>query len=133
MDQVDEAKDLGDAVVDLKTEQGFTLGPWAAFKGLLDDEGIWVMSTHVEDAVVASVGMDLREAEANARLIAAAHALYEAANAALNYIEDDNPGAAAGDAWVAGICDRLRDAIKSAKRPISDRGSDGQAHETKSV
>lgn len=45
------------------------------------------------------------------RMASAAPALYESAQAALRYIEDENPGAAAGDAWVAGICDRLRAAI----------------------
>jgi len=74
----DEANHIGDSDRDRETEQGFTPGPWAAFEGLLDDWGIWIMSAHVEDAVVASIGMNLREAIANARLIAAAPALYEA-------------------------------------------------------
>lgn len=72
---VNEDKNIGDAGGNRETDQGFTPGPWTAFEGLLGDEGVWIMSTHVEDAVIASVGMDFPEAKANARLIAAAPSL----------------------------------------------------------
>jgi len=70
-------------------ETKFTPGPWGAYEGLIDDEGVWIMSTHVEDAVVASIGMDLPEAKANARLIAAAPALYEALEALKPYLSTE--------------------------------------------
>lgn len=54
------------------------------------------------------------DAEANARLIAAAPELLEACKALVDYIEDDNPGGAACDAWLVGLLGKARAAIAKA-------------------
>lgn len=49
------------------------------------------------------------------RLHAVAPEMLEALRELLEYVEDDNPGAAAGDAFVAMLCDNARAAIAKAE------------------
>jgi hypothetical protein len=58
---------------------------------------------------------------ADAALIAAAPELLAALKALLAYVEDDNPGAAKADAWVAGLCDAAREAIAKAEGATSGK------------
>src|SRR5690349_6008569 len=88
-----EAKNLGDAVVDRETRQGFTPGPWRADSSTFPRIGQvgewWAVyegdADHDEGELIAEIsrtaGGSIRDVErerANARLIAAAPALYEA-------------------------------------------------------
>lgn len=76
MNPVDEAKNLGNQVVGRETEQGFTPGPWQVFKG----DRCWhvaSMDRTFETGCIMFVG-GYGNGAANARLIAAAPALYEA-------------------------------------------------------
>lgn len=133
---VDEDKNLGAAVVDRKTEQGFTPGPWkVAPSGFF--EGVCVRTednTWVAQVWAAHRGTELPR-DANARLIAAAPAMYEALRKCQTYVDHHTHEK-------RGLCGSLLDTIdaalsladtpadESAKRPISDRGTDGQASET---
>ena len=72
-----------------------------------------------DDCLIAFVGMEPPPAHNARYLVRAANAheaLITAARKALNFIIDDNPGAAACDAWVAGICDELRAALALAEK-----------------
>jgi hypothetical protein len=64
-----------------------TPGPWHAMdpKGALNFNFV-IVSEHREDAVVACTGGDMPEEEANARLIAAAPELLEAARLSLAWL-----------------------------------------------
>ena len=142
---VDEEKDIGMTDVDRETGQGFTPGPW-----VLDYNRD---ASRIKDAegITLAVAYDLRrdadgtEEYANARLITAAPALYEALKRMDALVEGlwkcipwgktfDLDIAALNEAPLAAkralaLVDRS--AAESAKRPISDRGNDGPASETK--
>ena len=65
-----------------KQEATPTPGPWGVCEGV-ERGSVVIASAHVDDAIVASVGQDLPECGANARLIAAAPLLLEACKAAV--------------------------------------------------
>jgi hypothetical protein len=138
---VNQEKDLGDAVVGRETEQGFTPGPWGAFR-----EG--------EEVVIVPVGIrgarvryeDSENCRANVRLIVAAPSLATfLMKIYLDYEADcgcecdsETCCAVVGEPCAkchANVALLLLDqpAYESAKRPISDRGNDGQASKSESV
>lgn len=136
---VNEAKHLGDEVEDRKTEQGFTPGPW---KAVGYSPGWWQIEGP-EGEQIADVnysdGADeptLYPEEANARLIAAAPALYEACKTMLASLD----GPPTAFAAMLSAHRKLEAAVKlveksadeSAKRPVSDHKNDGQASKSKS-
>jgi hypothetical protein len=85
---VNEAKNLGDAVVDRKTEQGFTPWPWSiGHTAGSVDRARAIFGSDGSVAIAEVVGFPLRkeeQARANERLIAAAPALYDALVTLLN-------------------------------------------------
>lgn len=66
--------------IDRQREVKHTAGPWGVCEGV-ERGSVVIASAHVDDAVVASVGQDLPECEANAHLIAAAPDLLDACRA----------------------------------------------------
>lgn len=142
--KVDAEQNVAKSAGAVETLQGFTPGPW---KAVGYSPGWWQIEGPEQEQIADvnySNGLDeptIYPEEANARLIAAAPQLFEALKEILNYgIEMD-------DSRLGYVCVQIdRDAIedaraalalaskpvtKSAKRPISDRSSDGPASETK--
>ena len=125
---VNEAKNLGDAVVDRKTEQGFTPGPWR--QGESASQAWAIFGTDDPVAIAEIVSFPVRrenQARANARLIAAAPALYEALQVTERYIKTGCVSAISGVAALqkarAALALVDKPATGSAKRPISDETS----------
>src|ERR1041385_7197524 len=126
---VDEDKNLGEAVVDRKTEQGFTPGPWTVWRLAPDSDPKERLIVTTADGEMEICG--IVEDEANARLIAAAPALYEACKTMLASL-DGPPTAfaamlAAHRKLEAAVALVNKPANESAKRPISDDQQHGQA------
>jgi hypothetical protein len=115
---------------ELKAAPAFTAGPWEIDPKLrTGHEGgkhSYLEVAAAESALwlarVQSFSDDKGEFAANAHLIAAAPALYEAAKAALDFIVDDNPGGSAADGWIAKICDDLRAALALARGEVPEEG-----------
>lgn len=66
----------------------FTPGPWSWSESLVEPNGTILVSISSDTKDVAYMTLNQRELRANARLIAAAPEIYEAATKALNYIEN---------------------------------------------
>lgn len=80
---VNEDKNIGGAVVEIKTGQGFTPGPWwIGHTAGSVDRARAIFGSDGSVAIAEVIGFPLRkekQAKANERLIAAAPSLYEAA------------------------------------------------------
>lgn len=137
-----KAENIGGEAADRKTEQGFTPGPWTVEDrrraplpniAVVGADGTLVAEAegvHMRDRLVH--GWTHQEADAadaramaNARLMAAAPALYDAAKVALGIIQNGDPRDAAiflqQALAIAGWTN------ESAKRPVSDETIPGQA------
>lgn len=131
---VNEDKNVGDAVVDRKTERGFTPGPWECDLSTNVIAGRFKIRQHFDGTAT------LDELKANARLIAAAPSLATfLMKIYLDYEADcgcecdsETCCAVMGEPCAkchANVALLLLDqpADESAKRPISDRANEGQA------
>lgn len=130
-ESVNEVKNIGDAVVDLETEQGFTPGPWEVWQGaynITSDLSVW--PTRANRDGEKRIACWIRTA-ANARLIAAAPALYDAARFARSVLAA-NPMEMSEQMALEKLDAALALVNESAKRSISDRGNPGQASRSKS-
>lgn len=135
-----EAKNIGDAVVDRETEQGFTPEPWRVIGEELrytDENDLYaVIQTPCAAIDVIAPGVMEAEHMANARLMAAAPALCKAARFARSVLAA-NPmemsERMAIEKLDAALALANKPADESAKRTISDRGNDSQASKSESV
>lgn len=132
MNQVNEAKDLGATAGDRETGQGFTPGPW---KAVGYSPGWWQIEGPEQEQIADvnySDGLDeptLYPEEANARLIAAAPSLHEAARFARSVLAA-NPMELSERMAIEKLDAALALAnmpVESAKRPTLDHSTDGQA------
>lgn len=150
---VNEANHIGDAVADRKTGQGLTPGPWMYRRNPGRGKEDWTFHIDRQGTpgrmnwgilIAACWGHVSESAEANARLIAAAPALYEALKESA--LRTHTIGAYHSPASVPfEKCDKTpcvkaraaldlvsRPADESAQRLISDRRNDSQASKSKS-
>jgi hypothetical protein len=120
--------------VDRKTKQGFTPGPWMYRANPGSSKEDWTFHIDRQGTpgrmnwgilIAACWGHVSESAEANARLIAAAPALYEAAKEALRYVKlepvlDDDGITVLGLLRTAlALVDESAD--ESAKQPLTDK------------
>lgn len=119
MDQVNEDKNVGTTSLDRETEQSFTPGPWeVTASGFF--EGVCIRTednTWVAQVWSAHGGIELPR-DANARLIAAAPALYEALQKVrAMFFEDARSGANVVDGKLEFVDDNLHPWIPGARAP----------------
>ena len=98
-----------------------TAGPWRSLSPHAAPDGTvtgWIVGAEPDEDAPTVAWIEEVE-PADLRLMVAAPELLAALTALADYVEDDNPGAASGDAHVLWLCEASRAAIEKARGAIS--------------